>query len=221
MNVRVYIANVSPLRDEALFRRVYGIMPEYRRVKTDRVIPSEQKRLSLAAGFLLKRSCEDAGIPGADERIVLSQYGKPELACGGVYFSLSHSGESAMCAISSVPVGCDVEIIKPVGDNLAVTALSPEEYELFTLTPTEARPRLFTRMWTMKEAFMKADGRGLGIGARNIRTRFDSFACSVSCEGRCFPAAELLSEDGYCRSICLLDASGEKPDIVTVNIEII
>ncbi|WP_431782139.1 4'-phosphopantetheinyl transferase family protein [Streptomyces chumphonensis] len=94
--------------------------------------------------------------PGCDK-----PHGRPAVAGVPLHFSLSHTGDLALIAVATAPVGADVETV-PTPDTVATVArsLHPRETaELGTLPPHEA-PAAFTRAWTRKEAYLK----GLGIG---------------------------------------------------------
>ena len=59
------------------------------------------------------------GIPG-DAQIVITVLGKTYLAqYPGVQFNLSHSGPWGVCALSGAPVGVDVELVRPLRQNVA------------------------------------------------------------------------------------------------------
>jgi 4'-phosphopantetheinyl transferase len=92
--------------------------------------------------------------------------GKPYLKGEqGVYFNLSHSGEFALCAISPMEVGCDIEKIKKRSLAVAERFFCREEDERLEAQETPERKRdLFFRMWTAKESFMKATGCGMQMG---------------------------------------------------------
>ncbi len=69
------------------------------------------------------------------------------------WFSLSHSGGIALCALSDAgPVGTDVEKIRIRREGLFRYALSPAELEQFDGT-WEA----FYRLWTLKESWCKRE----------------------------------------------------------------
>jgi len=101
-------------------------------------------------------------------------HGKPELdpACaplaGELRFNLSHSGERALIALSRAEVGADVERLKRRRtDDIARRFFAPgEQQQLFALPPAE-REQAFFRLWTCKEAFLKATGEGLSRSTRS------------------------------------------------------
>lgn len=84
-----------------------------------------------------------------------AQHGKPRLAAGGPAFSLTHAGELVGVAVHDEPVGVDVERLRPLTDLAAMAA--------HACAPTESAPDAdaFFRLWTRKEAVLKATGDGL------------------------------------------------------------
>jgi 4'-phosphopantetheinyl transferase len=95
--------------------------------------------------------------------------GKPYLATAGsdrpVHFNLTHSGDVALLAVTSVaPVGIDVEKVQPLRDINAVVDrfFCPAERETFhDLSDERLRLNAFYRCWTRKEAYLKAIGSGI------------------------------------------------------------
>lgn len=78
-------------------------------------------------------------------------------------FNLSHTGALVAIAVSRQPVGIDVEdLSRRVPDlDIAKRYFSLREYQhIASCTPSE-RAGLFLRYWTLKEAFLKAEGWGL------------------------------------------------------------
>lgn len=114
--------------------------------------------------------------------LLVSEGGKPELLrpVADLHFNLSHSDSLALIAISSEgPVGVDLEWMRPVQDlaELAREHFTAQEAEgLLALAPDE-HLAAFLRVWTRKEACLKAWGVGLewpgrdldvGLGGRRV-----------------------------------------------------
>jgi 4'-phosphopantetheinyl transferase len=79
-------------------------------------------------------------------------------------FSLSHSGEVALVAVSlGRAVGVDVEEVRPRVDldGFADRYFSPRERDALARVPSGNRLRAFFEIWTLKEAYLKACGDGL------------------------------------------------------------
>lgn len=95
-----------------------------------------------------------------------SDTGRPFLANQklGVDFNVSHAGCHALIAATrGRRVGVDIEQIRPVPevDSLVERFFAKRERELFSDLPTDMRLRAFFAVWTRKEAFAKATGRGI------------------------------------------------------------
>lgn len=124
------------------------------------------RRRSVAGRALLRRVL--AAYTGADPAALLlsrTPRGKPVLASPscGLAFNLSHSGPTAAVAVTRQPrVGVDIEQVRPVpgAARIAARYFSPRERETLESAPPEARPAVFLRAWTAKEAFVKAAGAG-------------------------------------------------------------
>lgn len=83
------------------------------------------------------------------------------------YFNLSHSGRFALCALDKLPVGADIERIRPHHPKLAQRICSPEE--LVWLEEQPDKTSALCRLWTCKEALIKYHGTGLTVPLRAIR----------------------------------------------------
>lgn len=99
---------------------------------------------------------------------VVGTNGKPAIPQGSdLHFNISHSGQWAVCAIATVPVGVDVERLRKVNPSLAERFFSPDEVAALRALPEEKQTERFIQLWTLKECFLKAIGRGL---TRNLNS---------------------------------------------------
>jgi len=87
------------------------------------------------------------------------------------HFNLSHSGDWVVCAIDDVPVGIDIEEIKPIDLAIAERFFSPDEYQDLLSQPAERQEAYFFHLWSMKEAFIKLTGKGLSYGLSSFTAR--------------------------------------------------
>lgn len=105
--------------------------------------------------------------------IALREGGKPYFpGHPGLHFNLSHSGDLALCALDSAPVGVDVQLVRERRPSLPRRACSGPE-----LGWLEGQPEFwpsFTLLWTLKEARVKESGRGLTPDLRDIRAPLPS-----------------------------------------------
>jgi 4'-phosphopantetheinyl transferase len=92
-------------------------------------------------------------------------HGKPALA-HGPHFNLSRrDGWAAVASSRSHEVGVDVETLRRIDDarELAALHFSPREREAVAHDGNKPASRAFLRVWTRKEACMKAVGLGLAL----------------------------------------------------------
>lgn len=103
----IYVAEMTALQDEAIYRRLYLEASPERRQKADAYLPVQNRRLCIAADALLRAALLEHGV--TDYEVAIGEYGKPYLKNAELQFNLSHSGERVMCVVSEAQVGCDVE----------------------------------------------------------------------------------------------------------------
>lgn len=102
------------------------------------------------------------------------QYGKPVLSNTNLAFNLSHSGSDGLVAVSmNSQMGVDIEHWRSLDnlDGMVERNFSATEKEIWLRVPKEQQTPVFFHHWTAKEAFIKATGRGLGMGL--ARCSFD------------------------------------------------
>lgn len=123
-----------------------------KKVKNSR--PDKRKQ-TLAGRLLLKRLVKD--FCGKDDFSVLSgENGKPMTDC--CCFSIAHSGEYAVCAVSDKPVGVDIEAVGVFKKREKYMLFTPLESKYVNKADSAVR---FYSLWTMKEAYIKALGGSL------------------------------------------------------------
>lgn len=147
--VRLYIASGGELELDAALAAV----SPYRREKALRCANEEKRRASLASELLLKAAC------GRTDYMI-GKNGKPYFDGDPCFFSLSHSGEYALCAVSDVPIGADIELPGALRYESIAQRFFAEaecEYILHSASPADA----FYSLWVQKEAIVKASGDGI------------------------------------------------------------
>ena len=90
--------------------------------------------------------------------------GKPELGSvpTGIRFNVSHTHGRALIAVASrFDIGVDIEREAPVPDWKGLSALVFSDQERRALAEAGDKPGAFLRVWTRKEAVLKALGIGL------------------------------------------------------------
>ena len=125
----------------------------------------EDAERSLLGDVLVRKLIKDKlGVANHLIKFSANEYGKPFLEnAPHFHYNLSHSGKYIACAISDVPVGIDVEELKPINMRIAERFFSSGEVEYILSKPGKEQKEAFYSIWTMKEAYIKYKGKGLGI----------------------------------------------------------
>jgi len=117
------------------------------------------------ASFLGKRLLEyafkAAGYPFSWEKIVYSAKDRPYLESSPVDFNISHSGAYVVVAIGSGRIGIDIEQHRRVRLELFNRQFTAEEW--IQIRSARDPQQQFFRFWSIKEAAIKADGRGVEV----------------------------------------------------------
>jgi 4'-phosphopantetheinyl transferase len=89
--------------------------------------------------------------------------GKPHPeGINGTHFNVSHSGNWVVVATSPLAVGVDVERMRKVPEGVAYRFFSEPEKQLLDKADNEfEKAHIFYTLWTLKESFLKAIGKGL------------------------------------------------------------
>lgn len=182
-----------------------------RRMRT----PALRAAAVAAAGLLRALLAPYAGRAPETLRFVRGAHGKPSLDGAGPSFNLSHSGGLLLLAVRAAgEVGVDLEEVVPAraDDLLVERVLTPGELALWRASPEEERARLFFRVWTHKEAWMKGTGLGLATDPRSLEVLLPGgeggarLAAQVGEPGHAWSLVELDPGPGH--AACLAVAGG-------------
>ena len=166
-------------------------------------IERERARFVAARGLLRTILASCLGTEPGSVEFVYSATGKPSL--GGAFancgreFNVAHSGDLAVFAVArDGVVGVDVEQIRPIPDlsTLSQRYFSPRECGEINHLSGEEATRGFFKLWTRKEAWLKATGQGITGALNSIEV-----VGPPSEEGLCIRPPE----DSGCARLCLHD----------------
>ena len=132
-------------------------------LSTERVLKTEQHS---HAHSLLSRALKELEIDYVPNvtPVVLGAHGKPSLAeHPGVHFNISHADGIAAVTVSEHECGIDCERVREYDPRVMKRVCTEAEQALINSAPEDGRELLFFRLWTLKEAYVKALGRGLSF----------------------------------------------------------
>lgn len=206
----IYLANILKLNCEDLEKLV-----SEERIKYASKYKFEiDRRRSLAVEALLNAALSAEGYEGnLPVRVGHEKNWRPyfinEVILPGyeqVYFSLSHSGDYVAAVIDDKPVGIDIEEIKVKENNKLIEEryFSPGERELIEENPNGSEEGFF-KLWTLKEAFLKSVGGGLGYGIDKFTLKKKSdniYEIEQNFDEYSYRGYSLSAPLGYALSVC-------------------
>lgn len=125
----------------------------------------------IAAHTLLRLLLQElAGGPAAAWRFTAGAHGKPALHAdhrlGRLAFNISHTRGAVACAMTlDHDIGVDIEDLERPGRLLEIAHayFAPDELIVLRGAPPARQREVFLRLWTLKEAYIKAHGDGLSL----------------------------------------------------------
>lgn len=134
--------------------------------------PTDRARFQFARGLLRQVLSRQVHDDPDRLRIAYGPQGKPYLPDHpSLAFNLSHADDVVLVAVTrGGSVGADIEPMPPSEVVTIVSPLvfsDPERERLRRLSEVDRRAE-FARLWTRKEAVIKADGRGMGLALADI-----------------------------------------------------
>jgi 4'-phosphopantetheinyl transferase len=220
--LHLWYAYPDDLLEEEAVEACARLLSEEERARWQTFKFDRHRREYLATHALARTALSYHGpLPPEAWRFEINAYGKPaiEPRCG-LCFNLSNSPGLVVCLISQgAEVGVDVEPHERAG---SIAEVGPRMFSLRELEQLGdlrdyERPERALRLWTLKEAYIKARGMGLALplnkfsflfeGAERIRMELDA---SLGDEPEHWQFC-LMDQRGHC--IALMVESGTAPEL--------
>lgn len=168
--IQTYIMDVRQLENGNAFREALNIISPYRRQKIAILKHEKDKNRSLGAALLLDTALKTYGLEERSMEYNLEKQGKPVFRYyPEIHFSLSHSGNYAICSVGREEIGSDIEWVRSGKERLAQRFFAVEELAWIqrAVSDKEREERIF-RIWTMKESFLKVTGVGMSLPLKDF-----------------------------------------------------
>ena len=165
--LRCCLTSVQPLLDEKLYEKAFSFLPAdgcwaLRKEKLLRLQKPEDRALTLAAGLLARLAFLKMDVDFS--LLSIEKNGKPAIPDERHFFNLSHSGSYAACVYGTYPCGIDIQKHTPDRFHVAERCFTPLEQKKIR----EEGAQCFTRIWTVKESYLKYTGQGIRIPLHSI-----------------------------------------------------
>jgi 4'-phosphopantetheinyl transferase len=157
--------------DFSLFNKLMKYINKERKAKIYRFVNDKDKYIGLISEILMRSIiCDKLNICNNHIFFEKNQFGKPFLkGYDNFHFNISHSGEWIVCTVDDKDIGVDIEKIQQINYiELAQSFFAEKECKFIFEASLNDQLNFFYRIWTLKESYIKADGRGLTIPLKSF-----------------------------------------------------
>ncbi len=191
--------------------RALALLSEEEKARAARFV-REYHAARFAAGRAALRTILGSWMQAAPAgiRFEYGEKGKPVVA-RGPEFNLSHSHNIALLAVTTQgSVGIDIEEVDPRTEIAGIARsffTAAETEELLALKTHEEQVERFYRLWTCKEAYLKARGTGISAGLNKCELSFDNDNARIvvpaePAETKRWQIRMLAAPVGYIAAVC-------------------
>lgn len=170
--IEIYAININEaINNKEKLRDLLPYVSEKSIKKVNRLLHIKDKYRTLLGEILVRLViAKRHSIANCDYKILTNNYGKPYLHnINNFEFNISHAGDWVVCAIDDTPIGIDVEKIKVINySEIAQRFFAKNENRFLKDTSEHKKLRCFFKIWTLKESYIKAVGKGLSIPLKSF-----------------------------------------------------
>ncbi|QGQ96130.1 4'-phosphopantetheinyl transferase superfamily protein [Paenibacillus psychroresistens] len=221
IDIRIYAVQIPKMLDIFQETQIIACLPEHVGNKLKKFQKVEDRFRSLFGEILMRTEVSKVlGITSQDITISHNSYGKPSIqGIDDFHYNISHSGAWVLCIFGSTPVGVDIEKIEPIDAiQIAERFFSALEREYLNSVVSEDCLSDFYKIWTLKESYIKAVGKGLSIPLDTFNVVGSKLSYSLSSSSTVEIDYELKQynfEEGYECSACAHNA--KLPETVLIK----
>ena len=192
------IIRITDIRtiDKSKFGKWFELMSDERQKDVSRMKVESKKNLRIAADAVCRKAISD--FCGVEQNKIIFEHtetGKPYAKDLPVYFNVSHSGDMIACAVSDCEIGIDIEKIRNINPRSAEKFATEAEKEYISKNKNG-----FFEIWTLKEAYFKCTGTGLGADIKTVS--FEIKENSIRCSENGFEFSFVETDSDYVCSLC-------------------
>lgn len=140
-----------------------------------------------------------------DSMIERDRYGKPFLKdFPYIHYNISHCDGYIACGVSSEPIGIDIENVRECPTKVLKRVFSDKEIEY--VESSRSKDLKFFQLWTLKESYIKAIGKGLSYPIDKVN--FEILDDAIKSNQSDSYYKQIILEDGqYVLSVCTFHES--------------
>ena len=198
---------VSKSDFDNFYQKVKSRLPQDVLSKTEKFKFTADKQRSLFGDLIVRKIyADELNLNPFEIDFDYNEHGKPFLKkYPKAHFNISHSGDYVVVAFSDCPVGIDIE--KNKGNRLKVAKrfFTQEELDdLFAFAKEEEQINYFYQLWTLKESYMKAVGKGMSMSLSSFSFKkfYSDFRLAYSSEDMGFQFVTYNLHPEYSCNLC-------------------
>ncbi|MFF3099848.1 4'-phosphopantetheinyl transferase family protein [Viridibacillus arvi] len=212
--IEVYICKLPAKRDKETLNSLLSYVSVERQNRVKKFMKIDDSYRSLIGNLMVRILLKERYGSSVEEiEVCINTYGKPFL-CGypSFHYNISHSGEYVVCAVHDEEVGVDIEKVRPLDLQLAMGLFTEEEYRDL-LNAKEDGIHAFYDIWTLKESYIKAIGKGLScpLNSFNVKKHnLDSIQLTDVLKGKPitdYICKQYMIDSDYSLSVCAHQAN--------------
>jgi 4'-phosphopantetheinyl transferase len=163
--VHIHVFRVNPLASAKL----YAILSRAECERAEKFVVKDARDLFIAAHCVLRTTlARYLHKDPASLEFRTNRHGKPYLRGREIQFNMSHSHDAIAIAFCHDLVGIDIEYVRQALYSRSLSDSCLTAGERAWLLDQENHEIAFYRIWTLKEAAVKADGRGLSLDCTSV-----------------------------------------------------
>ncbi len=204
--IKVFVVQLEEEYSPTFQDSLLQFLPEAGKMRVrDRL--NNTSKLHTVAGELLARYSVGQYLCKAEQEInlVFGEKGKPHIGnLENVHFNISHSGHYVVCAVGPAEIGIDVERVRKVNLRIAERFFSDAEIHDLMARDENDRMQYFITLWTIKESYLKAIGRGLTqhLNSFTICRNGDSYLLTGNKEAEGYGIETRQLSHDYMMAVC-------------------
>lgn len=177
----IHLVDDMAINDPLLLSRYEKLLSSAEQERRSRFRFEEHRHQFLVARALLRSTLSHylpEVVPEAWQ-FEVNAYGRPRLAqihASPIDFNLSHTrGRIVLAVTRCLSPGVDIERLDRGGElaSLAPSVFTPQELGALQALPEHLQSQRFFTLWTLKEAYIKAKGKGLSIPLQEFGFHLD------------------------------------------------
>ncbi|KAB2393412.1 4'-phosphopantetheinyl transferase superfamily protein [Bacillus cereus] len=165
IQMNIYAVKNPSYIEEDIYNLLISFISEEKKRRLKRFVKKEDVYRSLLGDVLIRSViCKKYELSNTNIEFENNEYGKPNLkGFNNLFFNISHSEDWIVCVVDGKAVGIDIEKVGSIEYENIIQFFSDEEQKVLNSKEPTEKEEYFYDLWTLKESYVKAIGKGLSI----------------------------------------------------------